>query len=450
MGFLKKIFGLNKEINRTSDDTLQNDAHVFKPVLKEELKPVKVKNELSSVTVHVVKLDENYSVFLLNVLSNSIIIKAINCVENDIVDKNKILRIELCDLQNQERKILLLDIPFTVGVVNYVHDLKRNVLSVKPIAILNTNTEVVGTRLLEIKKNRYINVPLIEEDPFTKSRNIKWRNVGGVVGVLDLAKYAIATSSDDGFLLLIAFIKRNNKSYLTLNYFTDGLSSQLSRFRISEGDTIDFLFDDGLIRSFVINDKTYKPLDKTDQYVDSRSVSGIHQNNIEIDQTAINEFASKRLVAWKLSIKKFDLEIIGKKSGHGDYKTWNDCQFVLKNLAADFEIVSSLGSDYLDTYTSNKLSEIKSKIEKLNTFDPNERDSMFEDAARLIVLHQQGSTSLIQRKLKLGYNRAGRIIDQLEAAGIVGTFEGSKAREVLYPDEYSLERHLEELSKPRD
>ncbi|RYE13541.1 MAG: DNA translocase FtsK, partial [Sphingobacteriales bacterium] len=56
-------------------------------------------------------------------------------------------------------------------------------------------------------------------------------------------------------------------------------------------------------------------------------------------------------------------------------------------------------------------------------FDPDDRDPMFEDAARLIVLHQQGSTSLIQRKLKLGYNRAGRIIDQLEAAGIVGAFE---------------------------
>jgi len=77
----------------------------------------------------------------------------------------------------------------------------------------------------------------------------------------------------------------------------------------------------------------------------------------------------------------------------------------------------------------------------------NDRDALFEDAARLIVLHQQGSTSLIQRKLKLGYNRAGRIIDQLEAAGIVGPFEGSKAREVLYPDEYSLEQFLESLDK---
>ncbi|MDB5117167.1 MAG: translocase FtsK [Mucilaginibacter sp.] len=78
-------------------------------------------------------------------------------------------------------------------------------------------------------------------------------------------------------------------------------------------------------------------------------------------------------------------------------------------------------------------------------FDPDDRDPMFEEAARLIVMHQQGSTSLIQRKLKLGYNRAGRIIDQLESAGIVGPFEGSKAREVLYPDEYSLMQYLETL-----
>jgi S-DNA-T family DNA segregation ATPase FtsK/SpoIIIE len=80
-------------------------------------------------------------------------------------------------------------------------------------------------------------------------------------------------------------------------------------------------------------------------------------------------------------------------------------------------------------------------------FDPDNRDPMFEEAARLIVMHQQGSTSLIQRKLKLGYNRAGLIIDQLEAAGIVGPFEGSKARDVLYQDEYSLEKYLEKLRK---
>ncbi len=77
--------------------------------------------------------------------------------------------------------------------------------------------------------------------------------------------------------------------------------------------------------------------------------------------------------------------------------------------------------------------------------DLSDRDALFEDAARLIVMHQQGSTSLIQRKLKLGYNRAGRLIDQLEAAGIVGPFEGSKARDVLIPDEYSLEQLLNSL-----
>jgi S-DNA-T family DNA segregation ATPase FtsK/SpoIIIE len=78
--------------------------------------------------------------------------------------------------------------------------------------------------------------------------------------------------------------------------------------------------------------------------------------------------------------------------------------------------------------------------------DLGERDNMFEEAARLIVRHQQGSTSLIQRKLKLGYNRAGRLIDQLEAAGVVGPFEGSKAREVLVQDEYSLEQLLNEIN----
>jgi len=83
----------------------------------------------------------------------------------------------------------------------------------------------------------------------------------------------------------------------------------------------------------------------------------------------------------------------------------------------------------------------------IKDFDPSDRDPLFEDAARLIVMHQQGSTSLIQRKLKLGYNRAGRLIDQLEAAGIVGPFEGSKAREVLLPDEYSLEQFLDNLGK---
>ena len=78
----------------------------------------------------------------------------------------------------------------------------------------------------------------------------------------------------------------------------------------------------------------------------------------------------------------------------------------------------------------------------VSAVDIGNRDDLFGDAARIVVLHQQGSTSLIQRKLAIGYNRAGRIIDQLEAAGIVGGFEGSKARQVLIVDEQSLEQFL--------
>ena len=77
--------------------------------------------------------------------------------------------------------------------------------------------------------------------------------------------------------------------------------------------------------------------------------------------------------------------------------------------------------------------------------DLKKRDPMFDEAARLVVQHQQGSTSLIQRKLSIGYNRAGRIIDQLEAAGIVGPFEGSKARDVLCSDMMVLEQILKSL-----
>ncbi len=79
--------------------------------------------------------------------------------------------------------------------------------------------------------------------------------------------------------------------------------------------------------------------------------------------------------------------------------------------------------------------------------DISDRDKLFEEAARVIVIAQQGSASLLQRKLKLGYNRAGRLIDQLEAAGIVGPFEGSKARQVLVPDDMALTQLLENEKK---
>ena len=77
--------------------------------------------------------------------------------------------------------------------------------------------------------------------------------------------------------------------------------------------------------------------------------------------------------------------------------------------------------------------------------DLSNRDPLFEDAARLVVTHQQGSTSHIQRKFSIGYNRAGRLMDQLEAARIVGSFDGNKGRQVLITDEYALEQLLNRL-----
>jgi len=84
--------------------------------------------------------------------------------------------------------------------------------------------------------------------------------------------------------------------------------------------------------------------------------------------------------------------------------------------------------------------EISSSLD----IDASDRDALFREAAEVIVTAQQGSASLLQRKLKLGYNRAGRIIDQMEAAGVVGPFEGSKARQVLISDLTSLDRLLED------
>lgn len=93
--------------------------------------------------------------------------------------------------------------------------------------------------------------------------------------------------------------------------------------------------------------------------------------------------------------------------------------------------------EYVDESSNAEIGEI----------DLSKRDGLFNDAARLVVIHQQGSTSLVQRKFSIGYNRAGRIMDQLESAGIVGPPDGSKPRQVLYPDEYNLEQFLNQLDK---
>ena len=96
------------------------------------------------------------------------------------------------------------------------------------------------------------------------------------------------------------------------------------------------------------------------------------------------------------------------------------------------------------SWSSLILPEYEGEAETVLTkADLNDKDAMFDEAARTVVQSQSGSTSLIQRKLRLGYNRAGRIIDQLESAGIVGAFEGSKARQVLVTDLVALEQLLE-------
>ena len=89
---------------------------------------------------------------------------------------------------------------------------------------------------------------------------------------------------------------------------------------------------------------------------------------------------------------------------------------------------------------------IDEESEPSKEFDPKQKDEYFEEAAKLVVNSQHGSTSLLQRKLQLGYNRAGRIIDQLEAAGVVGPVEGSKAREVLIKTEAELMEHLRNMN----
>ena len=126
-------------------------------------------------------------------------------------------------------------------------------------------------------------------------------------------------------------------------------------------------------------------------------------------------------------------------------------------LISDGNEITRLQCAFIDTPEVEKLTEfignqqgypmafelpeyVGEETKSIGSIDIDDRDSLFKEAASVIVMHQQGSASLLQRKLKLGYNRAGRIIDQLEAAGIIGPFEGSKARQVLIPDEYALEQ----------
>lgn len=136
-------------------------------------------------------------------------------------------------------------------------------------------------------------------------------------------------------------------------------------------------------------------------------------------------------------------------NGHGDMLVSTGTEIIhLQGAYTDTSEVKRL-NEFIGNQRGYSNAYILPEYGMVNTpaidFNADRIDPMFEDAARLIVMHQQGSHSLIQRKLKLGYNRAGRIIDQLEAAEIVGPFEGSKAREVNLQDDYALEMFLKSL-----
>jgi S-DNA-T family DNA segregation ATPase FtsK/SpoIIIE len=164
----------------------------------------------------------------------------------------------------------------------------------------------------------------------------------------------------------------------------------------------------------------------------------------------------------------FPARLAFRVSSKIDSRTILDCGGA-DQLIGKGDMLLSLGADlirlqcaYVDTFEVDKITEfIGSQRGYPDAFllpefvgdseggtgevDLGDRDPLFDDAARIIVQHQQGSASLLQRRLKLGYNRAGRLIDQLEAAGIIGPFEGSKAREVKFKDPTELENLLSNL-----
>ena len=159
-------------------------------------------------------------------------------------------------------------------------------------------------------------------------------------------------------------------------------------------------------------------------------------------------------VAFKVS-SKIDSKIILVGSGAEQLIGWGDMLYSKGNEPVRIQcafvdtpeikhITDFIGAQraYPDAYLLPEYVGAEGESMDLD-FDPSERDPMFREAAEVVVNAQQGSASLLQRKLKLGYNRAGRLIDQLEHAGVVGPFEGSKARQVLVQDIVALDRLLE-------
>lgn len=161
-----------------------------------------------------------------------------------------------------------------------------------------------------------------------------------------------------------------------------------------------------------------------------------------INQRVVFRLNSKEDYRRFFGTTKFEIPLEEGKflyNENGHIQTGQSILFPMDNIKKMAEFIAHQpgypGAFLLPEYVSENEFEIKK-------FDVNDRDSLFEDAARLIVISQSGSTSLLQRRMKLGYNRVGRIMDQLEAAGIVGPSNGSKLRDVLIKTDGELEKYL--------
>lgn len=185
------------------------------------------------------------------------------------------------------------------------------------------------------------------------------------------------------------------------------------------------------------------------RFLEEKSTTPSDTQVVDYTWAKVNKDGSpdKRFVGnYQIPVVEYGAFEFSTNSGLKEVYYISDVQLA-ENFANEFRKYLSLFTSFPEEFKTHK------NIDKMNdnyvvdhdSLSNEDLDPLFEDAARLIVMYQEGSTALIQRKLKIGYNRAGRIIDQLEAVGIIGAFDGTRAREVLITDEHSLEKFLDNL-----
>jgi hypothetical protein len=185
---------------------------------------------------------------------------------------------------------------------------------------------------------------------------------------------------------------------------------------------------------------------KISQFNSAKSLHQVISSKTDQQIDQINKNTSDKIIQYLNS--DFNLNTIISK-----FKLSKSTQSNDKNNRKSTQLHGGILAEKVTDGYNNLFAKYQSK-EKINTsniddiadFDLFERDPLFEDAAKLIVNSQNGSTSLLQRKMKLGYNRAGRLIDQLEAAEIIGPSQGSEPREVLIKTEKELNQILDNLN----